>query len=183
MDVYYQVGLYLCPRNLTQVLILARRMFYLRAMSQAHPSVFRSPSDSRWARWTLRITTGKETWLQLAQAGWNPTHPERQQFLLHGSSSRKQLLTHQQGQRDSVSLSVDNGLYCFAEYLHLQFVIIGRQLKGLASEFSLLDLHMEMGVMYSMTFLPALQLRDFFLYWHVGVWPCALWTVGSLCSS
>lgn len=115
------------------------------------------------SRWTLIITTGKETWLRLAQAGWNPTHPERQQLLLHGSTSREQLLTHQRGQRDSVSLSVDNGLHCLAEYLNLQLVIIGHQLKGLASEFSLLDLHMEMGVMYSTTFLPALQLHDFFL--------------------
>lgn len=94
--------------------------------------------------------------------GWmDPTHPERQQFLLHGSSSREQLLAHQRVQRDLVGLSADNGHYYLVEYLNLQLVITGHQLKGLASEFSLLDLHMEMGAMYFMTFLPALQFHDF----------------------
>lgn len=74
--------------------------------------------------------------------GWmDPTHPERQQFLLHGSSSREQLLAHQRGQRDLGGLSAGNGLYYLVEYLNLQLVITGHQLKGLASEFSLLDLH------------------------------------------
>lgn len=53
MDVTYHVGLYLCPRNLTQVPILARQMFYLRAMSQAHPSVsdLPQPPDERDELW------------------------------------------------------------------------------------------------------------------------------------
>lgn len=44
---------------------LAKQTFYLRATSQAHPSVFWSPSAYRWASSTLLIITGKETYLQL----------------------------------------------------------------------------------------------------------------------